>query len=186
MSGDGIVLRAFVDSDIPRLVDMFSDPEVARWNPGPITLDEVRAWAEHRNDWTGGDHASWAVSDPDGTLLGSVSLYKIDSYQQKAEIGYQTAPWARRRGVAVAAVNTTIRAAFDVLALHRVVLFHAVDNEASCRVALRAGFQLEGLLRQGYRYGDGTYHDEHVHGLLASDVRTSGRPDRVQIRNHQR
>jgi RimJ/RimL family protein N-acetyltransferase len=64
-----------------------------------------------------------------------------------------------------------VGAAFDVLDLHRVTLYHAVDNEASCRVAVRAGFQLEGRLRQGYRYGDGTYHDEHVHGLLAADVR---------------
>ena len=63
--------------------------------------------------------------------------------------------------------------AFEVLGLHRLSLYHAVDNQASCGVALRAGFQLEGLLRQGYRYGDGNYHDEHVHGLLAADVRAS-------------
>jgi RimJ/RimL family protein N-acetyltransferase len=169
ISGEGVVLRAFADSDVPRLVELFADPDVARWNPGPTTLEEVRAWVQRRNDWAEGDHASWAVSDADGTLLGSVSLYKIDPEQRKAEIGYQTAPWARRRGVAVGAVNAVVRAAFDTLDLHRVTLYHAVDNEASCRVALRAGFQLEGLLRQGYRYGDGAYHDEHVHGLLASD-----------------
>jgi RimJ/RimL family protein N-acetyltransferase len=147
ISGGGLVLRAFADSDIPRLAELFADPDVTRWNPGPTTIEEVRAWVQRRNDWDAGDHFSWAVSDADGTLLGSVSLYHIDPEQRKAEIGYQTAPWARRRGVAVWAVN-----------------------EASCRVALRAGFQLEGLLRQGYRYGDGTYHDEHVHGLLASDI----------------
>jgi RimJ/RimL family protein N-acetyltransferase len=74
--------------------------------------------------------------------------------------------------VAAAAVRIVVREAFDTLDLHRVTLYHAVENEASCRVALRAGFQLEGTLRQGYRYGDGTYHDEHVHGLLASDVKS--------------
>ena len=48
---------------------------------------------------------------PDGTLLGSVSLYEIDPDQRKAEIGYQTAPWARGRGVAAAAVRIVVRAA---------------------------------------------------------------------------
>lgn len=173
MSGEGVILRSFADADVPMLVELFADAEVARWNPGPITVDEIRAWVNRRNDWAGGEHASWAVSDPDGVLLGSISLYKIDPDQKKAEIGYQTAPWARRRGVAAAAVNTAVRAAFDGIGLHRLTLYHAVDNDASCRVAIRTGFQLEGLLRQGYRYGDGTYHDEHVHGLLAADVRAS-------------
>jgi RimJ/RimL family protein N-acetyltransferase len=172
ISGEGIVLRAFADADLPRLLEIFADPEVVRWNPGPTTADEVCAWTQRRNDWTDGDHASWAIVDPDGTLLGSVSLYEIDPDQRKAEIGYQTAPWARGRGVAAAAVRIVVRAAFDALGLHRVTLYHAVENEASCRVALRAGFQLEGTLRQGYRYGDGAYHDEHVHGLLASDVKS--------------
>jgi RimJ/RimL family protein N-acetyltransferase len=173
LSGNGIVLRAFAESDLPRLSELFADPEVTRWNPGPSTADELRSWVERRNDWSAGDHASWAVGDPDGELLGSISLYKIDPEQRKAEVGYQTAPWARRRGVAAAALATAVRAAFDGLGLHRLTLYHAVDNEASCKVALRAGFQLEGLLRQGYRYGDGSYHDEHVHGLLAADVRAS-------------
>lgn len=173
LSGEGVVLRRFADTDVPKLAELFADAEVVRWNPGPTTADEIRTWIERRNDWTSGDHASWAVSDPDGTLLGSISLYKIDPDQQKAEIGYQTAPWARGRGVASAAVNTAVRVAFDAIDLHRLTLYHAVDNQASCRVAIRAGFQLEGLLRQGYRYGDGTYHDEHVHGLLAADVRAS-------------
>src|SRR5689334_10277751 len=54
VSGDGVVLRAFADDDVATLVDLFADPEVARWNPGPTSLDEVRVWVERRNDWTGG------------------------------------------------------------------------------------------------------------------------------------
>jgi RimJ/RimL family protein N-acetyltransferase len=173
MPAEGFVLRAFAERDLPRLMELFVDPDVVRWNPGPTTMDDVRAWADGRNDWSDGQHASWAVSDAEGELLGSVSLYKIDPDQRKAEIGYQTAPWARRRGVAAAAVKAAVGAAFDDFGLHRVTLYHAVGNEASCKVALRTGFKLEGLLRQGYRYGDGRYHDEHVHGRLASDVRVS-------------
>ena len=39
----------------------------------------------------------------------------------------------------------------------------------TCRVATAAGFALEGVARQSYRYPDGLFHDEHLHARLASD-----------------
>jgi len=56
--------------------------------------------------------------------------------------------------------------AFRELALRRVVLFHAVDNDGSCGVAGRTGYVPEGVHRQAHRYGDGRWHDEHSHARL--------------------
>ena len=42
-------------------------------------------------------------------------------------------------------------------------------NPASCAVALRAGYPLEGLLRQSFVYGDGQRYDEHLHARLVTD-----------------
>ena len=50
--------------------------------------------------------------------------------------------------------------------LRRVELIHAVANPASCRVAEKAGFGLEGTVGNGERYGDGRWYDEHLHGRL--------------------
>jgi hypothetical protein len=36
-------------------------------------------------------------------------------------------------------------------------------------VALKAGYPVEGTLRQSYIYGDGRRYDEHLHARLASD-----------------
>jgi RimJ/RimL family protein N-acetyltransferase len=60
--------------------------------------------------------------------------------------------------------------AFSQLGLHRVYLYHAVENPGSCGVARAAGFLHEGTLRRSYRYGDGAYHDEHLHARLSTDV----------------
>ena len=73
--------------------------------------------------------------------------------------------------MAAAAVRTAARFAFEVLGLQRVELFHAVDNPASCRVATKAGFALEGTHRSSFRYGDGRLHDEHSHARLAADAK---------------
>ena len=151
---------------------------VARSGRGPLEparhpspdLAVAADWVARRADWSGDEHASLAISAA-GTdeLLGSVSLFRIDRLHDNAEMGYWVAARARGRGVAVTAVRALTDWSFTILGLARVQLFHAVENPASCRVAEKAGYRLEGTARQSYRYGDGVLHDEHLHGRLATD-----------------
>ncbi len=53
-------------------------------------------------------------------------------------------------------------------------------------MATAAGFMHEGTLRQSYRYPDGRYHDEHLHGILASDVTGPGGPSAVDEGDRRR
>lgn len=166
----GLVLRAFAATDVPDLLTAFADPEIVRWNPGPEGAGAVAEFMSGRNDWSGAQHASWAVADLADRLIGSVSLHKIDPDQQDAEVGYWIGPWARRRGHATEAVSLASRFAFASLGLHRVHLYHAVENSGSCAVAAAAGFAHEGTLRQSFRYADGVHHDEHLHARLSTDA----------------
>lgn len=149
------------------------DPDVAQWNPVPSVLDETgaRRWLVSGADWSSGNHASFSVVEAaGGRLVGSVSLHRIDREQSGASIGYRVAPWARGRGAATAALAAVTDWAFTGLGLARVELCHAVVNPASCRVAVKAGYPVEGTLRQAMVYGDGQRYDEHIHGRLASDT----------------
>jgi RimJ/RimL family protein N-acetyltransferase len=132
------------------------------------TRDDLVAAVARRRDWTTGDHASWALVDG-AELLGSISLHRIDREQDDGEIGYWIAPAARGRGLAGLAVEAACRWGFADLGLHRIQLFHAVENVASERVAQKAGFSCEGRLRQSHRYGDGRRHDELLWARLATD-----------------
>lgn len=167
-------LRAFKSSDLSDLLGAFADPEIAAWNPSPAGDTEagVREWIERRNDWSDGTHASWAVATREGGLCGSVSLHHLDRDQSDAEVGYWLAPWARGRGVGARSVDAAARYGFVDLGLHRLYLYHAVENPASCRLAMATGFRLEGELRQSYRYASGRYHNEHLHARLADDAWT--------------
>ncbi|MEN3361649.1 MAG: hypothetical protein V7637_5631 [Mycobacteriales bacterium] len=169
VDGGWVVLRAFDPADLPALRAAFADPDVSRWNGIPLDLDAVGHWLARRNDWSDGTHASWAIGDAAGALLGSVSLHRIDLDQGDAEIGYWLAPAARGRGNATAAVELATGYGFDTLGLRRIFLYHAITNPASCRVAAAAGYLLEGTLRQSHRYADGRVHDEHIHGRLSTD-----------------
>lgn len=168
------LLDAATSDDAEAVTAAFADPDVALWNPGPrvvgLTSDERAArWIAVRSAWSAA-HCSWVVRDSDGLLVGQVSIHAIDAEMGSGEIGYWLTPGGRGRGIGTAAVDTASRFAFDVVGLARLELFHAVENEASCRLALRCGYLLEGTARQSYVYGDGLRHDEHLHGRLASDA----------------
>lgn len=162
-------LRMWRGRDADQVAAAAADPQIANWNPmRPPAADE---WCAARADWSHGAHASWAVVDidADARVLGSVSLFQIDRDQRGCEVGFWVAPDARRRGVATAGLRLATDYAFTELQLRRVTLFHAVENPGSCGAAAAAGYPLEGVHRQSYRYGDGVWHDEHSHARLASD-----------------
>jgi RimJ/RimL family protein N-acetyltransferase len=153
------------------------DAETRRWNPARMggrdveVLDDAVGWALDTADWNDGSHASFAVVEAaSGRYAGSVSVHSIDAEHHDAEIGYRTAPWARGRGYAREAVTAATAWAFDNLAVVRIELAHAVANGASCAVATRSGYALEGVLRQSFVYGDGVRYDEHLHARLVTDA----------------
>jgi RimJ/RimL family protein N-acetyltransferase len=152
---------------------MLCDAETVRWNPVPRVVDlaTAREWCERCADWSDGDHVTFSVLDAAaGRLVGNVSLWRLDLADQRtAAVGYRTAPWARGQGVATAAVRAVTSWAFGALGLERIELPHAVENPASCRVAEKAGFALEGTMRGAFRAEDGTRHDEHLHARLHTD-----------------
>jgi RimJ/RimL family protein N-acetyltransferase len=160
-------------SDVDAVEAALGDPGVALWNPGArrpgLTLrDRAKLWVADRAVWTD-ERATWVVRDPAGALVGQISLHQIDPRNGSAEVGYWLTPAGRGQGLATAALAAAARYAFDALELARVELFHATANDRSCRVALRAGFLLEGTARQSFVYGDGQRHDEHLHARLATD-----------------
>ena len=151
---------------------MLADPVTARWNPAPGVVDEASAarWCARRADWSGGDHVTLSIlGRRSGAYLGDVSLHRICHVQDTAEVGYRVTPAARGHGFAAEALDALVAWGFRELRLVRVQLAHAVANGASCGVARRAGFALEGTLRAAYRYPDGVRYDEHLHARLVDD-----------------
>jgi RimJ/RimL family protein N-acetyltransferase len=108
------------------------------------------------------------VDSATGELRGSTALRYIDPVDHGAVASYWTLETARGRGVAPSALTAASNWAFDELALHRIQLAHVLANEASCRVAAKAGFALEATTRGSCLLRDG-FSDEHVHARLASD-----------------
>ncbi|HEX7187450.1 MAG TPA: GNAT family N-acetyltransferase [Actinomycetes bacterium] len=181
LRGDGVLLTPWEEDDLPAIVELADD--VGRhWSRSLAdvrTVDDARRWLAERG---GPDRLDWAVRDPDSrALLGRVSLHRFEEHPPGAEIGYGVHPAHRRRGVAVSATDTVLGYAFGDLRLDRVELVHDVGNVASCVVATRGGFALEGVERGALGYPDGRVSDQHRHARLAEDPPGPADPPAVPL-----
>lgn len=171
LSGDGLLLRPWRAADAPAVFAAFQDPAQQRWHARTAdSVDEVRDWfGTWAEGWSEETAAQWAVTgEESGELLGRVALREIRLDEGTAEVAYWTVAAARGRGVAVRATTTLTRWAFDDVGFHRLELAHAVENDASCRVAHKAGFAPEGTKRSAVLHGDG-WHDMHLHARVSGD-----------------
>jgi ribosomal-protein-serine acetyltransferase len=102
----------------------------------------------------------------EGRVLGGTGLHRIDWTVPRFEIGYWRRSGHAGRGIAAAAVEAMTRLAFDHLQAQRVEIRMDSRNHASVRVAERAGYSFEGLLRQDSRAPDGSVRSTRVYARV--------------------
>ncbi|MFF0554311.1 GNAT family N-acetyltransferase [Streptomyces sp. NPDC004311] len=168
---DGMLLRPWAAYDAPSLVESCLDPDIAHFNRPP-RLDEEGAAeriARWRARWQEEEAAIWAIAPAaGGPAVGLIGVADLDLRGGSGEILYWLLPAGRGTGVMVKATRRVSHWAFEELGLHRLRITHSVHNPASCAVALKAGFPLEGTLRGALLHTDG-WHDEHLHARLRTD-----------------
>ncbi|SFR04052.1 Protein N-acetyltransferase, RimJ/RimL family [Lentzea waywayandensis] len=167
--GDGLSLRPWRESDATAVFKAFNCPDIQRWHVRRMdTHDEALAWiAGWAKRWDDKTDASWAISRDDEPL-GQAGLRHVSLFEASAALSYWVLPEARGAGIAARAAHALTEWTFDILGLHRVSLEHSTANAASCRVAAKLGFAVEGTLRGSARHADG-WHDMHLHARLRSD-----------------
>ena len=171
---DGVVLLdRFADADVDSLWAGEDNDHVRRsCLPGPLTRRDIAhritRWQEQ---WQlGGSGRSFAVREPvTRRLVGGCVLEIRPDDGEIAELSYWVFPPYRRRGYATRSVELVCRYAFDCLGIVRVELYIEPTNDASLRVATKAGFLQEGLLCQHDRC-----HGGRSDMVLFSRLRTDG------------
>lgn len=111
-------------------------------------------------------HIRLASDGDDGPLAGVIALSRMDWNVPRFEIGYWRCSRFRQRGVMTEAVIGLSRMAFDALGANRVELRIEAGNERSWRVAERAGFTLDGVLRRERLSVSGELSDMRVYSRV--------------------
>ena len=175
---DGVVLlRPWTDRDISAIAAACDEEEMARWLdqiPQPYTEKDAREYVvSTRRGWREGTAASFAIVDVESSQpVGSVSIHWLDREQHVAEVGYWVARKARRRGVASRAVRLVARWVLEECAIERLQLRADVLNKASEKVAEKAGFKREGVLRSSrFSVRQGRRVDFAIYSLLPAELK---------------
>jgi RimJ/RimL family protein N-acetyltransferase len=157
LSDGAVVLRLAREADAPAIAAACGDPEIARWIPVPVPyrVEDARAFVASTGEGgSSGREPTFVIGDAaTGLLAGMIAVHRRPDEPRMAAVGYWVAPGARGRGLATRAVRLVVRWAFTVAPeLVRMELLTLVGNEASGRVALRAGFAREGVLRRSMEF----------------------------------
>ena len=186
ITGEGVVLRVPVPADRERWLELCQDRDNHRYGMPvfvqvPETFEELdERIVEAAEQFAAVEPGTLVIAADDDAdhFLGTVDWsFHVPPKLRIADIGYAVHPDARGRGVATRAVRTLTRWLTEDPEgpqLPRVQLDHSVENQASCRVALAAGFEREGIrraylpLRDPDAPGGERRHDVCMHGVAVN------------------
>ena len=166
--GDGQALNTALAESIDNLKRWLPMP----WTQNIQTVDEteemVRRWA-----------ALWILREDlrlslfrksDGLLVGGSGLHRIDWNVMRFEIGYWVRSSLEGQGYIGEAVAGVTAFAFDVIGAERIEIRCDSLNKRSVIVARRAGYILEGTLRNNYDTPDkSALRDTMVFSMLRAE-----------------
>ncbi|MBW5420097.1 GNAT family N-acetyltransferase [Streptomyces sp. BG9H] len=146
LSGDGILLREWTESDLSALVELYDDPEIDRWTPVPSPFDFIAAreylTKAREGREKGRKKAQLALTTDGEQPRGEVLLFRSELDARDVELAYGVGSQHRRQGLASRAVKLMADYACRQLAAKRVLLRIETANCPSVAVARATGFQL--------------------------------------------
>ena len=159
------ILRPLADSDVTSIFEACQDPLIPRFTTVPANYTMA-----HALDFVQRVPASielqrelpfvieFGVGD-EKKFAGVVSLHTISIENHRAEIGYWMDAAMRGQGIATMAAKMITGYGFDTLRFKRIEAAVDLDNTASQKLLLSAGYEREGVLRQRVTRADGTQID---------------------------
>ena len=168
-----MTLRPWRESDIPAVVRYADNSRIA------ANLRDVFPFPYHPEDadWfvrdcmeRDGRGVLFRAIDLDGQAVGSISVaVGADVYRRGGELGYWLGEPFWGRGIMTEAVGRICREAFSTFDLVRIYAEPYAENFGSRRVLEKAGFRLEGILRQRV-CKQGRLLDSCVYALLRQEL----------------
>ena len=169
LSDGSIALRPFRDDDLDAYAECCADPESISWGTRPAGPDAraiAREVIKHARAGAADGSRDVYVVEVDGALAGRVSL-RYDGVGG-AELGYETHPACRGRGLAERACRLLCTFGFTDREV-AVIRWHAfTGNWASRRIAWKLGFSFEATSRRSIAQG-GELRDGWGATLLAGE-----------------
>ncbi|MFN8384581.1 MAG: GNAT family protein [Anaerolineales bacterium] len=171
--GDRIRLRAVEREDVSKFHEWVNDPEVTRGLAMylPMSLADEEYWFDShaKRDPREKPFAIDVRKGKSWKLIGNCGVFGISDVNSSAELGIMLGDkteWNKGYGSEV--MSLLVRHCFETLNLNRAYLKVYTENVRAVRSYEKAGFVLEGRLREAV-YKFGKYDDVLVMSVLRSE-----------------
>jgi RimJ/RimL family protein N-acetyltransferase len=165
-------LRPYDFSCVPELfkASLESRKEITPWMAwlhGDYNMQDMENWTAHAIDaWNRQSEYEFVIYDlEDGAPVGSCGLNNINRKDMVANLGYWVRTSKTQLGAATQATLLAKEFGLNVLGFNRLEILVADGNNASRRVAEKAGAHYEGIQRRRVKVGDKIY-DGHMYALV--------------------
>ena len=161
-TGDGPALHQALSESLPELRRFLAS---LPWVAAEQTLESAEMFCRNgeANFVSRKDLPFLVFEKRAGNLVASAGLHRTAWQTPKSEVGYWCRTSATGNGFVTEAVIALSEYAFQHIRAVRVELITDEENVASCRVAERAGFVLEGVLRNERRAPDASLRNTCVY-----------------------
>jgi ribosomal-protein-alanine N-acetyltransferase len=165
-------LRPLDKEDAAEIFAIHSDPQTLEYWGNEVfsELKEAEAQIQFNLDSVAsGNSICWAIENPrSGGLIGTVTLFKLDEQNHRAEVGYILKRNFWGQGLMSEVLPTIIEYSFDQLQMHRLEADTDPENIGSLALLEKFGFKREGFFRDRWLV-HGKWHDSVMLGLLKSE-----------------
>lgn len=171
LDGELVVLRPVTGADVPALLPMLRDAEVARLTGSADDgeFEEARAQAWYTSRARQGDRLDLAIVErATGHCVGEAVLNEWDADNDSCSFRIAFVPGTYGRGLGSEATRLIVGYGFEELGLHRISLEVYPHNPRARRVYEKAGFVTEGVLRESLHW-EGEWLDTIVMSILAPE-----------------
>ena len=187
LAGDRVVLRAMTEAESAHLSRWFSDVEFQTHQWGgwhePMSPEEARRlWERFRSAETAPPDSGLFAIEHDGRVVGFANYRRLNERHSNVDIGIgigEKSLWGR--GLGTDALRLLVRHLLDDRGVHRIRLHVAATNDRAIASYRKAGFEVEGIERDGIRASDGGWADAAVMGLVNGRSRPSFDPAPVTL-----
>lgn len=173
LKGNGLALRTVRRRDLETLFELASDVG-RRGDYYPLhMMIEPKYYRSFEEDgfWTD-EYGRMVIVDETDRIMGQILYFQTSSYMNGYEIAYLIFdPADRGKGHMSQALDLLSRYLFATKKISRLQLTVLPGNEASRRVAMKCGYQSEGIMRQAI-----FHHGRPTDMELFSLVRDEARP----------
>jgi len=169
LTGELVILRPVDEGDYPALAAAMADPEVTRFTGSheEIGEEKAREWYRTRKDQT--DRLDLAIVDKaTGSVVGEAVLNNWDPDNRSCSFRILIGPNGQGRGLGTEATRLIVGYGIEEIGLHRISLGVFAFNPRAQRAYEKAGFVVEGRLRDEL-YWDGEWVDSIVMSVLAPE-----------------